>query len=111
MNTPRGRNVVKSWRGDGAAAPDREIPAAAGGLSGCAIIERGLFVTSTTGRRLYALPLDGAGEPESPADYLIGAYGRLRTVVAAPDGVEIGRCSPIGGAVGECRLRGSSTAF
>ncbi len=68
----------------GAAAPDREIPAAVGGLSGCAIIERGLFITSTTGRRLYALPLDGSGEPGSPSDYLIGAYGRLRTIVAGP---------------------------
>ena len=56
------------------------------GCSGFAIIERGLFITSTTGRRLYALPLDGSGQPGSPADYLIGAYGRLRTVVAAPDG-------------------------
>ena len=73
----------------GAAAPDREIPTAVGGLSGCAIIERGLFITSTTGRRLYALPLDGSGEPGSPSDYLIGAYGRLRTIVAAPDGVAV----------------------
>ena len=24
--------------------------------------------------------------PGSPSDYLIGAYGRLRTIVAAPDG-------------------------
>jgi glucose/arabinose dehydrogenase len=70
----------------GAAIPDRQIPATVGGLSGCAVIERGLFVTATTGKRLYALPLDGSGQPGSPSDYLIGAYGRLRTVVAAPDG-------------------------
>ena len=25
-------------------------------------------------------------QPGSPADYLVGAYGRLRTVVAGPDG-------------------------
>ena len=70
----------------GAAIPDRQIPASVGGLGGCAVIERGLFVTATTGKRLYALPLDGSGQPGAPADYLIGAYGRLRTVVAAPDG-------------------------
>jgi glucose/arabinose dehydrogenase len=70
----------------GAAIPDRQIPAAVGGLGGCAIIERGLFVASSTGKRLYALPLDQSGQPGAPADYLIGAYGRLRTVVAAPDG-------------------------
>ena len=57
-----------------------------GGLAGCAVIERGLFVASSTGKRLYALPLDGSGQPGAPTDYLIGAYGRLRTVVAAPDG-------------------------
>ena len=77
------------WPGgtrSGAATPDRQVPAGVGGLAGCAIIERGLFVASTTGKRLYALPLDQSGQPGQPADYLVGAYGRLRTVVAAPDG-------------------------
>jgi glucose/arabinose dehydrogenase len=70
----------------GAAEPDRTVPAATGGVGGCAVIERGLFVTSTTGQRLYALPLDDSGHLGPPADYLAGAYGRLRTVVAGPDG-------------------------
>ncbi|HST64494.1 MAG TPA: PQQ-dependent sugar dehydrogenase [Mycobacteriales bacterium] len=70
----------------GAAGADRTVPAAAGGLSGCAVIERGLFVTSTTGKRVYAFPLDGSGRADGPTSFLIGAYGRLRTVVAGSDG-------------------------
>ena len=70
----------------GAAEPDRTMPAATAGVGGCAVIERGLFVASSTGQRLYALPLDESGHPGVPADYLNGAYGRLRTVVAGADG-------------------------
>lgn len=70
----------------GAAVPDRTVPAATGGLGGCAVIERGLFVTSTTGKRMYALPLDGSGAVGTATPFLAGAYGRLRTVVAGTDG-------------------------
>ena len=65
----------------GAAAPDREIPAAAGGLSGCAIIERGLFVTSTTGQPAVRAAAGRVG-PARVAGRLPGrrvraaAYGR-----------------------------------
>lgn len=70
----------------GAAPADRTVPAATGGIAGCAVLERGLFLASTTGRRLYALPLDSSGRPGLPTDFLAGAYGRLRTVATAPDG-------------------------
>lgn len=83
----RGRDY--GWPGGtraGAGAPERTVPAATGGLGGCAVIERGLFVASTTGQRLYALPLDGSGKVGPPTEFLAGAYGRLRTVVAGPDG-------------------------
>jgi glucose/arabinose dehydrogenase len=50
------------------------------------VIERGLFVAATTGRRMYVLPLDGSGQAGAPTSFLAGAYGRLRTVVAGPDG-------------------------
>jgi glucose/arabinose dehydrogenase len=83
----RGRDY--GWPGGtraGAAKPDRTLPAATGGVGGCAVLERGLFVASTTGQRLYALPLDASGHAGVPADFLNGAYGRLRTVVAGPDG-------------------------
>jgi glucose/arabinose dehydrogenase len=83
----RGRDY--GWPGGrraGAGAADRTVPASTGGLGGCAIIERGLFVASTTGQRLYALPLDASGRAGPPSEFLNGAYGRLRTVVAGPDG-------------------------
>ncbi|HYT09034.1 MAG TPA: PQQ-dependent sugar dehydrogenase, partial [Mycobacteriales bacterium] len=70
----------------GTAAPDRTLPAATAGVGGCAVMERGLFVTALMGKRLWALPLDSGGRLGSPSDYLVGAYGRLRTVVAGPDG-------------------------
>jgi glucose/arabinose dehydrogenase len=70
----------------GAAQPDRTLPAGSAGVGGCAVIERGLFIASTTGQRLYALPLDGSGRAGLPVDFLAGAYGRLRTVVAGTDG-------------------------
>ena len=70
----------------GAAQPDRTLPAATAGVGGCAVIERGLFVATLTGERLFALPLDSSGRTGAPTDHLAGAYGRLRTVVAGPDG-------------------------
>jgi glucose/arabinose dehydrogenase len=70
----------------GSAGPDRTLPAASAGVGGCAVIERGLFVATLTGQRLYALPLDSSGRAGPGTDHLAGAYGRLRTVVAGPDG-------------------------
>jgi glucose/arabinose dehydrogenase len=70
----------------GSAQPDRTLPAAAAGVGGCAVIERGLFIVTLTSQRLYALPLDSSGRTGPPTDHLAGAYGRLRTVVAGPDG-------------------------
>ncbi len=70
----------------GTAEPDRLLAVATAGVGGCAVIERGLFVATLTGRRVWALPLDSAGRTGPPTDYLTGAYGRLRTVVAGPDG-------------------------
>jgi glucose/arabinose dehydrogenase len=82
----RGRDYGWPAPRAGSAAPDRTLAAARGGVAGCAVLERGLFVATTTGQRLYALPLDSSGRPGLPADFLAGAYGRLRTVVAGPDG-------------------------
>lgn len=70
----------------GSAQPDRTLPAGVAGVGGCAVIERGLFVVTLTGQRLYALPLDAGGRTGPPTDHLAGAYGRLRTVIAGPDG-------------------------
>jgi glucose/arabinose dehydrogenase len=70
----------------GAAAPVRTLPAATAGVGGCAVIERGLFVAALRGQRMWALPLDSAGGAGPASAHLAGAYGRLRTVVAGPDG-------------------------
>lgn len=55
-------------------------------VGGCAVVQFGLFVASLGGKQLLAIPLDGAGRPGTVTPLLVGTYGRLRTVVAAPDG-------------------------
>ena len=54
------------------------------GLLGLAVSPRGARGLRT-GARLWRVPLDGAkaGAPQAPLD---GRFGRLRTVVRAPDG-------------------------
>jgi glucose/arabinose dehydrogenase len=53
--------------------------------SGAAVAGAALYVGALRGARLWRVPLDGArtGEPQALLD---GEYGRLRTVVTAPDG-------------------------
>lgn len=54
---------------------------------GCAVLGYGLFVGALTGQRLLSVPLDTAGRPTGAARSLFThVYGRLRSVVAAPDG-------------------------
>jgi glucose/arabinose dehydrogenase len=53
--------------------------------SGLAIVDDVAYMAGLRGRRLWQIPLreDGVGEPRALFD---GEYGRLRTVVATPDG-------------------------
>ncbi|MGY1693157.1 PQQ-dependent sugar dehydrogenase [Geodermatophilus sp. SYSU D01105] len=53
--------------------------------SGATVVGDTLYVAALAGERLWAVPLqaDGVGEPRAELE---GAYGRLRTVVQAPDG-------------------------
>ncbi len=53
--------------------------------SGLAWLDGSLWLAALRGARLWQVPVDGerAGRPR---DFLVGDYGRLRTVVAAPDG-------------------------
>jgi glucose/arabinose dehydrogenase len=53
--------------------------------SGAAIIGNTLYVAALAGERLWVVPLTGDGGTGQPAAQLRG-IGRLRTVVAAPDG-------------------------
>ncbi len=63
------------------------FPAAQASPGGCAVLGYGLFVGALTGQRLLSVPLDTAGRPTGAARSLLTrVYGRLRSVVAAPDG-------------------------
>jgi len=53
--------------------------------SGAAIIGRNLYVAALQGECVWKIPLDGASAGK-PTRLLAGRYGRIRTVVAAPDG-------------------------
>jgi len=54
--------------------------------SGLAFLDGALWMGALRGSRLWKIPVDAdqnAGQPEA---YFVGEYGRMRTVVAAPDG-------------------------
>jgi glucose/arabinose dehydrogenase len=60
-------------------------PTAEASPSGAAIAGGALYLGALRGERLWRVPLDGVGVG-APQALLDGRYGRLRTVVAAPDG-------------------------
>ncbi len=53
--------------------------------SGLAFHEGSLWLASLRGERLWQVPVDAEGV-QNPRDWFVGGYGRLRTVVVAPDG-------------------------
>ncbi|PZG01500.1 PQQ-dependent sugar dehydrogenase [Micromonospora deserti] len=73
-NDPRFRDPIVTWR------PAEASP------SGAAIVGRTLYVAALRGARLWVVPLDRSGGAGTPTAQLVGTYGRLRTVVHAPDG-------------------------
>ncbi len=70
---PEYRNPYVQWRTDQASP------------SGLAYLDGSLWVGALRGGRLWQVPLVD-GVPGRPRDFLVGDHGRLRTVVAAPDG-------------------------
>jgi glucose/arabinose dehydrogenase len=72
-NNARFRDPIVTW------TPAEASP------SGAAIAGKNLFVAALRGTRLWTVPLDGRGGAGTPTSQLIGTYGRLRTVVHAPD--------------------------
>jgi glucose/arabinose dehydrogenase len=67
--------------------PVLEVPAEEGGPGGCAVAGPFVFLGALDGRRVDVLQLDGDGDPVAdPEPFLPDQYGRLRTVVLAPDG-------------------------
>ncbi len=67
------RNPFVQWRTDDASP------------SGLAFLDGSLWAGALRGGRLWQVPVRDGGTGE-PRDFLVGDYGRLRTVVAAPDG-------------------------
>jgi glucose/arabinose dehydrogenase len=60
-------------------------PTAEASPSGAAVAGGALYVAALRGERLWRVPLDGA-KTDAPQALLDGRFGRLRTVVNAPDG-------------------------
>jgi glucose/arabinose dehydrogenase len=54
--------------------------------SGLAYFGGSLWVACLRGQRLYRIPVGADGSVADPTPLFVGQYGRLRTVVAAPDG-------------------------
>ena len=53
--------------------------------SGLAFLDGHLWAASLRGERLWRVPIEGDGVGE-PQEFFVGDYGRMRTVVVAPDG-------------------------
>ena len=53
--------------------------------SGLAFLDGHLWLASLRGERLWRVEVDGA-RASRPVDFFVGDYGRMRTVVVAPDG-------------------------
>ncbi|EHI12168.1 oxidoreductase [Mycolicibacterium thermoresistibile ATCC 19527] len=54
--------------------------------SGLAFWDGALWIANLRGQRLLEVPVRADGELGEPVSRFVGEYGRLRTVVAAPDG-------------------------
>jgi glucose/arabinose dehydrogenase len=71
---PAYRNPYVQWRTDDASP------------SGLAYLDGSLWAGALRGGRLWQIPVRPDGTTGRPRDFFVGEYGRLRTVVAAPDG-------------------------
>ena len=54
--------------------------------SGLAFAGGALWLATLQGERVYRIPVLGPGRVGEPSELLNGRYGRLRTVIRAPDG-------------------------
>lgn len=67
--------------------PIRQWPTDDASPSGIAVGADGaIYMAALRGESLWRIPLDRNGNAEAPKRLLQGQYGRLRTVVSAPDG-------------------------
>jgi glucose/arabinose dehydrogenase len=72
--------------GTGSEQPVQTLPASRPGAGGCAVLGGRLYVATSDGKSLLATPSTGRAAPGKFTVSLNGRYGRLLTVVAAPDG-------------------------
>jgi glucose/arabinose dehydrogenase len=72
--------------GDATVQPIQTFPLAQGGCAGVAAVQQILATACLTGQRVWLMQLAGTTVFGSPQAGLTQAFGRLRTVVAAPDG-------------------------
>ena len=54
--------------------------------SGLAYADGALWMAALRGNRLWKIPVESDGDAGQPEAYFVGEYGRMRTVVVAPDG-------------------------
>ncbi|GAA0909875.1 hypothetical protein GCM10009557_84430 [Virgisporangium ochraceum] len=73
-NNPNFRNPIVQW------STSQASP------SGAAFANNTLFAAALRGTRLWTVPLTASGGAGTPVAELQGQHGRLRTVVAGPDG-------------------------
>ena len=67
--------------------PLEQWPTADASPSGITVGADGaIYMAALRGESLWRIPLDSTGKPGTPERLLQGRYGRLRTVVSAPDG-------------------------
>jgi glucose/arabinose dehydrogenase len=67
--------------------PIRQWTTAEASPSGIAVgVDGAVYMAALRGESLWRIPLDGTGKAGTPERLLQGTYGRLRTVVSAPDG-------------------------
>jgi glucose/arabinose dehydrogenase len=79
--------LVEGGDYSGPDAPVVEIAPGEDGLGGCAVAGDAVFLGALDGQRVHAVPVDGSGAVAGEIEeFLNGRYGRLRTVVADPQG-------------------------
>jgi glucose/arabinose dehydrogenase len=76
-----GRGDLEEYRN-----PHAQWRTAEASPSGLAYLDGSLWMASLRGQRLWRIPVNEDGSVEQPEDFFVGDYGRMRTVVVAPDG-------------------------
>ncbi len=80
-------DALTEGRDYAATGPVVEFAPGEDGLGGCAVVGDAVFLGALDGQRVHAVPVDASGTVSGELEeFLGGRYGRLRTVVADPQG-------------------------